>query len=387
MMILKSFAATLLLGTSALAQQAPSQTALTVAIGEKLDAILEEKKLAGAVTLVAKDGEIIHHEAYGYADLEGKKPVQTDTIFRVHSMTKAVTTAAALMLFEEGKYALDDPVANWIDAFGESDALKKITVESLMLHTSGLSYNIPGAAWAGSLEALVDHAAEMELTFEANDGWIYGISTDVLGRLVETWSGKSLGEFFEERLFAPLGMEDTGFTLPMEKRERFAKLYSDKGAGLVESGGRFQMTYTEPIALCSGGGGLVSTAQDYFQFLQMILDGGERSGKRYLKKETVAMMTTNRLPEGVKNIAFGQQERIGVGFGLGFNVVFEESEQWDTDAVKGEFGWGGAASCHYWAHPGENIAVITLEQTLPYNWNLERALKGLIYEHLLETSS
>ncbi|MEM9479602.1 MAG: serine hydrolase domain-containing protein [Verrucomicrobiota bacterium] len=373
--------------SSAVAQEAAPHAVLTAAIGEKVESLLEEKKLAGAVTLVAKDGEIVHHEAHGYADLEGKKRMKKDTICRIHSMTKAVTTAAALMLFDEGKFVLDDPVADWIPSFGENEALKKITVESLMLHTSGLSYNLPPQAWGGTLEALIDDAAGMELAFEANSGWVYGVSTDVLGRLVETWSGKSLGDFFEERLFAPLGMEDTGFSLPDDKWGRFAKVYNSRGEGLVESEGRFQMSYKEPVVLSSGGAGLVSTASDYFQFLQMILDGGERDGKRYIKEETVKLMTTNQLPDGVENIAIGPQKRTGVGFGLGFNVVFEESDNWDEDGKVGEFGWGGAASCHYWAHPGEKIVVITLEQTFPYNWNLERALKGLIYEHLLESSS
>lgn len=352
---------------------------------------LAEQKLVGAVTLVARDGSIVDLQAHGLADRESKRPMTPDTIFRIHSCTKAITSAAALMLHEEGKFQFDDPVSQWLPEFtqlklGHAPAREPMKVRHLFTHTSGLSYDHRSALEAGDSAAVASAIAKTPLTFEPGSGWTYGVSIDVLGRLVEIWSGQRLETFFRERFFDPLGMVDTAFHVPQEKRNRLATLYQDdkasagklvpsKAAGLNE-----KPVPTEDPAFCMPGGGLYSTAQDYYRFLQMIQNGGEFQGKRYLKPQTAALMQANQVPAGIGWIRFGQEIRDGFGFGYGFNAVCQPS-QWDPDARVGESGWGGAASCHYWMHPDHRLIAITLEQTMPYRWTLERALKGPVYRH------
>lgn len=386
------FAAFALLGSTALSREMASPEVLTKKINGQVKGFLERKEMAGAVTLVAKDGKIIHHEAHGLADIESEREVEKDSVFRIHSMSKAITTAAALMLWEEGKFELNDQVAEWVPAFRDKEGFKDITVRDLMRHTSGLTYDFTGGPkikaahrkadlWNGDLERFSERVTMIPLAHAPNEKWTYGVSTDLLGHLVEVWSGQRLDDFMLERIFEPLGMKDTGFHLPESKRERLASLYQRTLLGGLKPATPF-LGYDkfERPPLCAGGAGLVSTAEDYFQFLQMVLDGGERKGKRFLKPETIKLMTTNQLPEPIENISFGPEQRTGIGFGLGFNVVTREKGPWAPDALLGEFGWGGAASCHYWVLPSDRIVVITLEQTFPYGWSLEKELKETIYD-------
>lgn len=381
---------------------------LSPAIDAVVDDLIAKQKLAGAVTLISQGGKIRHLQAHGVRWLSGEVPMTIDTIFRIHSMSKAIVSAAALQQWERGKYQLDDKIAEYIPAFQKLKILgvdgrlrppaRPVTVEDLFRHTSGFAYDFtapPAIAaklaaaelWEGgdgSSEQFCERLAEIPLLHEPGEAWTYGVSTDVLGRLVEVWTGQDLDEYLQHELFEPLGMKDTGFWLDSDSKvTRFAGMHYATVSDLIPGNDPFGRSHLERPKMLSGGGGLLSTARDYHQFLKMISKGGALDGRTYLKPETVAMMTSNRLPESIGQIAFGaakEEKRFGTGFCLGFSVITGESDDWDADAKVGEYGWGGAASCHYWVCPqDDNLIVITLEQTMPYNWNLERGLKGTIY--------
>ena len=380
-----------------------SHSSITPPVNEAVGKLIVEKKLAGAVTLVAQGGKVIHLQAHGTQTVESDDPIKVDSIFRIHSMTKAIVSAAALKLHEEKKFALTDPVSKFIPAFaktpvyagdGKTVPVKNaMTVEDLFRHTSGLVYGwgAPGELKElysdpklkeGSLEDFCNGLAEIPLVFQPGEKWVYGYSTDVLGRVVEVCSGMPLDEYLQKEFFDPLGMKDTGFWIESKQdKERFLATNQTTKEGVKEGKDTIGLKYHERPELISGGGGLVSTAQDYYKFLQMIADNGKAAGdKAILKPESVAMMTSNRLPKDIPNISFGEQNRTAIGFGLGFSVVTGHSKGWDEDAREGEFGWGGAASCHYWVSPKDDrLIVITLEQTFPYNWNMERAVKPIVY--------
>lgn len=375
-------------------------------IGEAVQQEIAAGKLVGAVTWIYQNGKVIHHEAHGLRDQKSKSPTRTDSIYRIHSFTKAITTAAAMMLWEEGKFQLDDSVQTYLPEFerqmvydpaGNRPTKRAMTVRDLMRHTSGLIYgNEDGEGLARlhgeaklheideSLDEFSKKLAKLPLAFSPGDQWQYGVSTDLLGRLVEVWSGQSYEQFLRARIFQPLGMEDTDFFVPSAKLDRLATLYiNEKDKPLVPDYGKVhgEKNYvpTESPVRCSPGGGLFSTANDYGTFLRMILAGGELNGKRLLKSDTVELMTSDQLPEDVPGVVFGEELRDGFKFGLGFNVITAKSE-WDPDAEVGEFGWGGAASCHYWVCPSKQLIVVTLESTKPYTRSLELLLKGKIYE-------
>ncbi len=356
--------------------------------------LVDEKTVGGAVTLIARKGKVVQFNTYGVRDLASGKPMERDTIFRIFSMSKAITTTAAMQLFEQGKFKLDDPLSKFIPEFEEvklPDGKKpdrEITICDLMRHTSGLSYGFFGAAdyiAAGigdrdrSLADDVSAIAKLPLVCEPGTKFVYSVSTDVLGRVVEILSGQPLDEYFREHIFAPLGMPDTGFYVPADKAERFAAANGpgENGQTIVIDAPATSDYLKKPENL-SGGAGLVSTAGDYFRFCQMILNRGELDGTRLLKPETVAMMTENQIPDEAMPIGIGDT-RTGVGFGLGFSVVSAKGD-WDPAARVGEFGWGGAASTHYWMSPDDELLVITMRQFMPYQWTLERGLKGMIYD-------
>ena len=232
----------------------------------------------------------------------------------------------------------------------------------------------------GTLPGMIKKLSEIPLAFEPGDKWQYSVSIDVLGRLIEIWSGNKFENFLEERIFKPLDMKDTAFRVPKGKVHRFAANYGPGGPGklrLIDDPKRSR--YLEPANLPSGGGGLVSTTRDYLRFLQMILNGGELHGTLILKKKTVRLMTGNQLSKKLMPIQIGQPPRTGVGFSLGFSVRVAMSD-WDPGGKVGEFGWGGAASTHYWASPRDGLIVVTMEQFMPYTFATEWAVKKLIYE-------
>lgn len=370
-------------------------------ISDRVEGLIRDRELAGAVVLVARRGKIAHLKAYGQQNLTPERPLKPDTIFRIFSMTKPVVSVAVMMLEEQGKLGLDDPVSRHLPALkdlevyhpeGPKAAPREMTIRDLLRHTSGITYSFQGGpvgqlyAEANlpdrkqSLEEFIAKLARLPLAHAPGEKWTYSLSTDVLGRVVEVASGKTLDVFLRERIFEPLDMRDTGFHVPPEKASRLADQFRTKpGGGLEVSEPASTSPLLEVPTFLSGGGGLVSTARDYAHFLQMLMDGGQLAGKRLLREETVKRMTRDQLPASIPAISFGSEVRDGLGFGLGFNVCTKPSK-FDPACAPGEYGWGGAASTHFWVSPRHDLFVITLEQTKPYNWNLERALKQLVYD-------
>ncbi|MGB0774679.1 MAG: serine hydrolase domain-containing protein [Akkermansiaceae bacterium] len=370
-------------------------------IAPAVEKMIEKNLLAGGSVLVMRKGHIVYQNQFGFRNKATKAPVKADTIFRIFSMTKAVTSAAAMRLHEQGKIDLDAPIHKYIPELktltvwqqdGKPLPAKPApTVRDLLRHTAGFSYG-----WSNhpvdrmykkakplekrkNLAEMVTAIKDIPLLYQPGTQWVYGINSDVLGRVVETASGEPLDVHLEKHFFKPLGMIDTGFYVPREKTRRFTVCYGGKGGVLVPIKRIIGSPYLQRNKHHSGGGGLVSTITDYARFLQMIANGGSFQGKRYLSKKSITLMTTNQLPKKIRAISFGKEIRHGVGFGLGFCVRTAKDKRWDPDAPVGEFGWGGAASTHYWVSPKHELVVVTMEQTMPYNWNLEKALKPIIY--------
>jgi CubicO group peptidase (beta-lactamase class C family) len=376
-------------------------------VGQIMNGFIQDKKIAGGLVLIARNGKVVFEKTYGQRDLERKLPVEPDTIFRIYSMSKALASAAALILVDEGKLDLDAAVAKYLPEFAnmqvvdgetESDgkaerpAKSPITVKDLFRHTSGITYGNPAGSrtekrfeytdvldMQSDLALMSTKLGQIPLEFDPGTKWKYGASIDVLGLLMQKISGQPLDEFLEERIFEPLAMTDTAFYVPADKQSRFAaNYYADGQGGLIIRDDPNKSGYLHKPGLLSGGGGLVGTARDYLRFLLMIENDGEWNGQRILKPESVALMRTNQLPKGVDWIGFGEDKRTGVGFGLGFSVTVELGEKTEANR-QDEYGWGGAASTHYWVSPQDNLIVITMEQRWPYSPETEEALKPVIY--------
>jgi CubicO group peptidase (beta-lactamase class C family) len=358
-----------------------------------------DQKIAGGIVMISHQGDIAFFRTYGLMDREANKPVKPDTIFRIYSMSKAITTAAALTLYDAGKIRLDDPVSKYIPSFANlkvatADGLRTptrpMTIKDLMRHTSGLTYGGgPDAlkeAYAQlkplrsvNLAEMVEKLSRAPLAFDPGTRWDYSISTDVLGRVIEVVSGENLDVFLERTIFKPLEMTDTGFRVPPQKIGRFAANYSRSPDGLRLIDAPAKSKYTRRTRFFSGGAGLVSTARDYMRFAAMIERGGTLDGHHILQPNTVALMTSNQLPPAAFPIAFGGDKRPGLGFGLGFAVRTEFSGVDPTSRV-GEYGWSGAASTHFWANPNDKLIVITLEQIMPYQGDTMAGVKPIIYD-------
>ena len=367
-------------------------------VDEVAKSLVEKKHIAGCVIAVAKQGKIAYLNAFGHQDIKAGKSMTPDTVFRIYSMTKSITSAAAMMLVDEGKVGLDDPLDKYIPGMekvkvhGSTKDVPTPTVRDLMRHTAGLTYGFFGDTEvdklyqkakvlddSGTLKDMADKLPQLPLLYEPGKDWVYSIASDVLGYVVEKASGKTLDVFFQERLFKPLGMKDTGFYVRPDQLDRFAVNYGPGKGILTVVDSATKSKYLKKPTFFSGGGGLVSTTRDYVRFLTMIQNGGTFEGKRYLKTETVDLMRTDQLPEEAFPIAFGEEERPGTGFGLGFNVRVADTK-WDAGARVGEYGWGGAASTHYWVSPKDDLIVVTMEQLMPYSFNTEWAVKKLIYD-------
>lgn len=371
-------------------------------VGEVMNGMVREGRIVGGLVMVAKNGRIAYVTTYGRIDRETGNPVRRDTIFRIYSMTKAIATAAALTLVEEGKLDLDAPVGKYVPELKELRVYtpeglrppkRPPTVKDLMLHTAGFRYGggppIVARAYqerqplkAKDLEEMAQRLSAVPLAYQPGTDWVYSLSIDVVGLVIERASGTPLDRFLEERIFTPLGMHDTGFHVPPEKIDRFAGNYRREKEGLRLIDAPAESKYAKPATFFSGGGGLVSTADDYMRFLLMVEGGGQLQGVRILKPGTVKLMTTNQLPAEAFPIYFGKQIRHKTGFGLGFSVRTAASE-WDPQARVGEYGWGGAASTHYWVSPNDRLIVVTMEQTMPYTFDTEWAVKGMIYDALM----
>lgn len=370
-------------------------TEILAQVKPAVQAFVNNDKIAGASVLVARKGKIVLFETFGMMDMEAKKSMKQDTIFRFYSMTKPVTSVAAMMLYEEGKLKLDDPVAKYIPEFKglkvyvESDMHAEqehqMSIRDLFRHTSGLTYGFFGNTpvdkiyraksvfdWDKPLQDMINKLSEIPLLYQPSTKWHYSVSTDVLGYIVEKVSGQSLDMFFKARIFKPLKMKDTAFYIPAKKVDRFATCYGPNlTGGLNITDNPATSRYLKKRSLLSGGGGLVSTAWDYLRFCQMLLNKGQLDGERLLRTETVEMMTTNQLPDSVKRGEDG-------GFGLGFSVRLK-----DGKFPKGEYGWGGMASTHFWISPKDELIVIALSQYMPYSGRLENTIKPLVYDSIL----
>ena len=368
---------------------------------------------------ITRHGEVVYHESYGFRDVENRLPVDDHTVFRIYSMTKPITSVAAMMLFEEGRFELTDPLEKYLPAYANmrvytgGAAVKPVTrpasdpirIVHLFNHTSGLTYGFhhihvqdeiyrnAGFEWAApkgwTLEQCTDAWARLPLRFDPGTHWNYSVSTDVLGRLVEVISGQSLDAFFQERIFDPLGMKDTAFRISGDQGERLAELYVPGVKGKATRNKELGNAVRGEVTFLSGGGGLVSTTEDYHRFTQMLLRGGELGGTRLLGSRTVRYMTQNSLPGGQDLSAcgiplFAETRFDGTGFGLGFSVLLDPLK-YGTLGSAGEYGWGGAASTAFWIDPLEEITVIFMTQLLPSSaWPLRTQLRQLVYSALVD---
>ena len=342
---------------------------------QAMRALVDEHQLAGVTTLVARHGKVVQFDAYGVQDLESKKPVTKDTIFRIASMTKPIAGVAMMMLWEEGKWTLDDPVAKHIPEFaglkvatasGDVPQVKPMTMRQLMSHTAGFDvsggyakHNISDRTHP--LQAMIDKLAKLPLAAQPGSDWRYGPSVDIQGYVVEKLSGQPLDVFLSKRIFEPLGMKDTGFWVDPAKKNRITNVHT-YGADKKIITATTQSNPTRKPVFLSGSGGLLSTTEDYFKFAQMLLNGGEANGKRFLKKSTVELMRTNVLEPGVKVDLYGPSSaQDGVGFGLDFAIVMDPAKA-KLPEGKNSFYWGGAFGTWFWIDPTNDLIVVGMMQ-------------------------
>ncbi|WP_036374554.1 serine hydrolase [Micromonospora sp. ATCC 39149] len=389
-------------------------------IDEHFGRYVDDGRLAGWQIVVTRRGEIAHSSSYGMRDREAGLPVEPDTLWRIYSMTKPVTSVAAMMLWEEGRFELTDPVHRWLPEFADVrvydkgpltkpytvPAVEPIRIWHLLTHMSGLTYGFAqvsvvdglyraagfdlGVPIGADLAAASRGLAGLPLLFQPGTSWNYGVSTDVLGRLIEVVSGRRLDDFLAERIFRPLGMTDTGWWVEEADAKRLAALYlSHAVTGRATRADAFgRLALTEPDFL-SGGGGLVSTAADYHRFTQFLLRGGELDGVRLLGPRTVRFMTRNHLPDGRDLASFsptGFAETVldGIGFGLGFAVVQDPVPSRVPSSV-GEYYWGGMASTAFWVDPVEELTALLFTQLMPSSTHpLRPQLRQLVYSALID---
>lgn len=376
-------------------------------------------KIAGCLTLVARRGQVAFCQAQGRMDLERDKPMEEDTLFRIYSMTKPITSVAIMMLVEEGALQLSDPVHRFLPDWRNLRVYqagnypryltrpceRPMQVHDLLTHMSGLTYgfmertNVDAGYRKAEVLARTDgpvladeiaKLAEHPLEFSPGTAWNYSVSTDVLGHIVELVSGQPYDTFLQERILGPLGMSDTGFNVPDSEAHRFAACYArTRSKRLVLEDDPETSRYRGRVTLFSGGGGLVSTAQDYLRFCTMLLRGGELDGARILGPRTIAYMASNHLPEGqdLTNLsvgAFSETSYEGTGFGLGFSVVLDPATA-RVIGTPGEFAWGGAASTIFLIDPKEELILLFLTQLIPSaTFNFRGQLKQIVYGSILD---
>lgn len=389
---------------------------------------VNQGNFAGISTLIARHGKVIHFEQVGLKDKEANQPMQADTLFRFYSMTKPIICTAFMCLYEQGKFDLKDPVAKYIPAFGQLKVLEKdssgieklvnlnqpVTIHHLLTHTSGLVYDfyedysvcalyrekqIIANNIDSSLEKFVDKVCQMPLAFQPGSKWYYSVSIDVVARLIEVIAKKPLNEFLRETIFKPLGMVDTDFFVPENKRHRVAAMYGgiDLCAPNVSwtqmldvwqqgINKRLDVSTTCPITdpnFVRGGSGLVGTAEDYLRFTQMLLNKGQLDGVRILSSKTIELMHMNNVNPALLPIGFADWKLTGYGFGLGSRVLINVAEN-QLIGSEGEFGWAGAAKTYYWIDPKEDIIGIFLTQYMCNFSMIERVFQTLTYQALVE---
>lgn len=396
----------------------------------RVDALLqryvESGRLAGTLGLVYRKGEIAYCNTFGQRDREAGLPMTEDTIFRIYSMTKPITAVAALMLYEQGHFLLDDPLSKYLPEFADVqvhvgdrfDGLvlappeRPIHVKDIFTHTAGLSYGwfrdstvedlyrkSARKRQEVTLAEMVTELAKLPLVSHPGTRWRYSLATDVLGRLVEVLSSQSLDEFFQQEIFKPLGMHETAFHVPAEAVDRFAACYSPPGgfsgfgASPQEEDGESQIKlmeapqesrFTKPPTFFSGGGGLISTTADYLRFAQMLLNGGVLDGQRLLGPKTVELMRANHLPPALMPIGIGSGSQPGYGFGLGVSVLVDVAAS-GAPGSPGIFGWGGAATTQFWIDPQEEMLGIFMTQFMPSgHYPVTREFRVAVYQALVE---
>ncbi len=390
-------------------------------LGDWMRRYVDQGKLPGMLTMVARNGEVVFLEGYGWRDVEAQQPIETDTIFRIYSMTKPVTSVAVMMLYEEGHFQLDAPIADFLPEFakmavyvtgpgtGTGEAMvteparSPITIRQLLTHTSGLTYGfiddspigalyksnqVDFARVGGCLAEITERLGRLPLISHPGAAWNYSVSTDVLGRLVEVVSGRPFDRFLHERILDPLGMVDTGFQVPADKLDRFAALYYRGADGaLRRTASKDGSRFAEPTTAFSGGGGLVSTVGDYFRFAELVRRKGALDGVRLLGRKTVEYMTANHLPGDLAAMGqptFSETSYAGIGFGLGFSVMIDPAKA-EVIGSPGEHAWGGMASTAFWIDPVEHLTVILMTQLRPSRtYPLRRELRILTYQALID---
>jgi CubicO group peptidase (beta-lactamase class C family) len=388
---------------------------------KKLESYLQENyidtnRYVGTLTGIYRNGQLGFISTLGLMDRESLKPVERDTIFRIYSMTKPITSVALMSLYEKGLFQLDDAVSEYIPSFKDLKIYeegilgsykttypdREMTIRDLLSHQSGLTYgfmertNVDAAyrelgiekESQENLEEFVNVLSTIPLEFSPGTAWNYSVSTDVCGYLIEVISGKILDRFLEEEIFQPLGMTDTGFYVPSSKTQRLSSNYEYReGKEPILIDDAHSGSYINPPTLLSGGGGLVSTLDDYMAFCKMILGRGSLEGHRVLSRKTLDLMSSNHLTNGkdLRSCAYGRWSETsytGVGFGLGFSVLLDPAAS-QVSGSKGELAWGGAASTAFWIDPLEDMAVVFMTQLIPSStYNVRRELRSLVYSAL-----
>lgn len=369
---------------------------------------IDQGKLVGAVSMVSRHGQVVYFEKAGDLNMETGQDMELDSIFRIYSMSKPITTVAAMMLYEEGKFQLTDPVEKYLPEFRnvlvltEGGSLEKqkrpFTIQMLMTHTAGLTYGVFGNTPVDQqyrkanilnnkdLAEMTEALGKIPLQYQPGTRWHYSVSVDVLGRLVEVISGQPFDEFLEQRIFAPLDMEDTFFEVPQNKLDRFGTnhTYNPETQKLEVMDRPATSQFSNNVTFFSGGGGLLSTTEDYMKFSQMMLNGGELNGVRLLSEKTVDYMTQNHL-SGIFINRGGEsgEARPGSGFGLGFAVV-EDTAKAGVIGSKGEYYWGGAAGTIFWIDPVEDLIAVIMIQHMNVQVPLRSALKAAIYGSVVD---
>lgn len=378
-------------------------------VSEFVDREILAGRLAGAVTMIARHGEIVHFESAGRYGLDDDRPLDTDALFRIFSMTKPITTVAAMILYEEGAFHLGEPVAKYLPALEGMSLLvdgqlvapnNTMTIEQLMTHTAGLtngwhvehpverSYRDAALQNSPDLDAFIKTLGTLPLRFEPGTRYHYSVATDVLGALVERLSGQTLEQFFHERIFEPLGMRDTYFNVPAEKTERLARnhLWDAERQQIMPMPDGL-IPPTSGVSLFSGGGGLISTAKDYWRFCEMLRRGGHLEGVRILGPKTVQAMTMARLTPEVRDNGATEYPAShlypGQSYGLGFGVITDPAQS-QVISSQGEYSWGGIANTKFWIDPEEDLVVILMTQVIgaPYSDRLRFDLKVATYQAL-----
>jgi CubicO group peptidase (beta-lactamase class C family) len=393
---------------------------------------IEAGRFPGTQLLVYRRGKVVHSAVQGFADVERKAPVKDDTIFRIYSMTKPITSVAFMMLVEEGRVALDEPVHKYIPewknlgvfqagtapAFLTKSPSRPMLIVDLLRHTSGLTYGFQqrsnvDAAYrelkisevlkGRTLQSMIEDLAKIPLEFSPGDAWNYSVSTDVLGYLIGKISGTPFEQLLKERIFEPLGMKDTDFFVPADKVHRFAACYSadpkggmtfhaaDRKGDLTLQDDPANSPFLSKPSFISGGGGLCSTVSDYLTFCRALINGGELGGVRLIGPKTLALMTSNHLPGGcdlpaLSRSLFSEATYNGIGFGLGFAVTMNPAQTLIAGSA-GEYSWGGAATTSFWIDPAEELIAIFMTQVLPSSaYPIRRELRTMVYAAITDSN-